>query len=384
MKSRRSGSGQRHRWAWPVLGFLGGKLTGLLINLVQFPTLKPARPPPDRAEPPTAPEQPDRAALLIPVRNEADRLPATLPGFLAAAAAGVETIFLDDNSTDGTRELLEAAARSATRVTVLTGLDRPDGWSGKTWACQQLAEHAIEHSDAGVLVFVDADVTLSPGAVPAALAEQRRQGADVFSVFCRQSTGSWAERLLVPMVEDVLLCFLPFPLLAAPVPAAATANGAILAFRRSAYHTLGGHAAVRTAMVEDIALARRTRKMGLRLGLALGGELAQVRMYENYREIIAGFGRSLVPAFGGHRGWLLLGLLGQLGAYTVPIVLAPRSGLWRSAALLGMLERALVEAKTGRRDWVAALAAGAAPMVAVPVVAQAMRRRQTWRGRVYS
>lgn len=380
MTRRRSRSRRAtQRWAWPVLGFLGLKLTGLLINLARFPTLKPA-PRPSAA----AAEQPERAVLLIPVRNEAERLPATLPGFLATAAAGVDTVFLDDNSTDGTRQLLEAAAQSTPRVTVLTGTARPDGWSGKTWACQQLAEHAVENENADVLIFVDADVTLASGAVPAALAEQRRQRADVFSVFCRQTTGTWAERLLVPMVEDVLLCFLPFPLLAAPVPAAATANGAILAFRRGAYDTLGGHAAVRTAMVEDIALARRTRKMGLRLGLALGGDLARVRMYTGYREIITGFGRSLLPAFGGHRGRLVVGLLGQLGAYTVPLVLAPWSKGWRLAAGLGMLERALVEVKTGRRDWVAALASGAAAVAAIPVVAQAMRRRQTWRGRVYS
>ena len=368
------------RWAWPVLGFLGLKLTGLLINMARFPVLTPSSGPPP-SPPPAASgaDRPSRAALLIPVRNEAERLPATLPGFLATAAAGVETIFLDDSSTDGTRELLETAARTTPRMTVLTGTPRPDGWSGKTWACQQLAEH----TRAEVLVFVDADVTLAPGAVLAVLAEQDRQRADVFSVFCRQITSSWAERLLIPLVEDVLLCFLPFPLLDAPVPAAATANGAVLAFRRSAYDALGGHAAVRAALVEDIALARRTRRIGLRLGLALGGNLARVQMYENYRQIIAGFGRSLLPAVGGHRGWLLVGLLGQLGAYTVPVLLAPRSGLWRCAVLLGVLERALVEAKTGRRDWIAALATGATPVAAVPVVAQAMRRRQTWRGRVY-
>ena len=378
MTGRPARSSRHQGWAWPILAFLGLKLTGLLINVVRFPVLTPA---PERHS--DRAQRPDRAAVLIPVRNEAERLPSTLPGFLATAAAGVDTVFLDDNSTDGTRELLDAAARSSPRVTVLDGTPRPDGWSGKTWACQQLADHAAERLQADVFVFVDADVTLAAAAIPAALTEQRRQRADVFSVFCRQSTGTWSERLLVPTVEDVLLCFLPFPLLEVPVPAAATANGAILAFRRAAYHALGGHAAVRAELVEDIVLARRTRRIGLKLGLALGGELASVRMYENYRDLVLGFGRSLLPAFGGSRAWLTAGLLGQLGTYTVPLVLAPRSGLWRCVALLGMLERALVEAKTGRRDWGAALFVGAAPVAAVPVVAQAMRRRQTWRGRVY-
>ena len=76
-------------------------------------------------------------------------------------------------------------------------------------------------------------------------AAMQQQDADVFSVFCRQIVGSWAERLLLPLICDVVLCFLPFPLLRLPVPAAATAFGGLLAFRRPAYDRLGGFAAVR-------------------------------------------------------------------------------------------------------------------------------------------
>ena len=76
-----------------------------------------------------------------------------------------------------------------------------------------------------MLVFCDADVLLAPGAARALLGEMNRQRADAFSVFSRHITGGWAERLLVPLIVDVVLCFLPFGLLRAPVPAAATAPG---------------------------------------------------------------------------------------------------------------------------------------------------------------
>lgn len=361
-----------------VLAFLGAKLATLSANLVLFPTVVSRRPA----------SVPPRVALLIPVRDEAHRLPRTLPGILATDA---EVVFLDDGSTDGTAALIErtvAEMRSAgtlsdaTTVRVVAGAPRPDGWAGKTWACAQLAQA----TDAEVLVYCDADVELARGAVAAVVSEMRRQGAEVFSVFPRQLTGTWAERLLTPLITDVVLCFLPFPLLRVPTPAArsaATAHGALLAFTRTAYRQLGGFDAVKAEVVEDVAIARLTRRRGLRLGLALGGDAVGVRMYENRHDTVAGLGRGLTPVTGGRRWLVVSGLALHLLAYTAPVLLV-RSPRWRLAAALGVAERLLVEAKTGGRDWTAAVLVSASPVAAVPVVRQALRSEQIWKGRRYA
>ncbi len=361
-----------------VVAFLGMKLIILLANVRWFPVLR-ARPTPFRREP-------DGPALdvtvLLPMRNEADRLPGTLPGLLAGGAAHL--IFLDDESTDDSAEIVRRAAAgrppgASPSVTVLAGAPRPDGWTGKTWACAQLADH----TDAELLLFCDVDVELGPGAITAVVEEMERQQADVFSVFPRERTVSWAERLLVPLIDDVVLCLLPFGLLRAPAPSAATACGALLAFRRTAYDTVGGFAAVRTELVEDVAMARLSRRRGLRLGLALGGDLLAVRMCVGYRGVIDGLGRGLTATAGGSRGLVIAGYAWHLAAYTLPMAGLGRSWWWRGAALLAVAERLLVESKTGGRDWPAAMAVAASPVAALPVVARAMRRRQTWRGRVY-
>lgn len=367
-----------------VVAFLGVKCLVLAVNLGWFPTLRaPAvvASTPAAAEPTGAEPVAPRTALLIPMRNETATLPRTLPGLLAAGFD--EVLFLDDESTDGSAGLVQAALDRrpdlAQRVRVVPGRPHPAGWVGKTWACAQLAEH----STADLMAFCDCDVHLAPGTAAALAAESAGQSAAVLSVFCRQRTGSWSERLLTPLVTDVVLCFLPFGLLRAPVPAAATASGALLVFRRSSYARLGGFEAVRGELVEDLAIARRTRRAGERLGLALGGDVAQVRMYGSYRELIEGFGRSLLPAVGGRRWLLVAGLLWNVLAYTVPVLLLPRSRWWRLAAALGVGERLLVEAKTGGRDWLAAALVGVSPLAAAPVVAQALRRTQNWKGRVY-
>ncbi len=389
-----------------VVAFLAGKLLILLMNLWWFPVLRRgARKPPTAAAPGPAPDDADpvsdhvagavagagagadeRPTLLLPMRNEADRLPGTLPRLLGSGAGRL--IFLDDRSTDGSADMVRRAAAAlppvagSPVVTVIEGSPRPAGWVGKTWACAQLADAG----GADPLVFCDVDVEFEPGALDVVLDEMRRQRADVFSVFPGQRRISWGERLLTPLIDDVLLCFLPFGLLRArarSARSAATACGALLVFRRAAYERLGGFAAVRGELVEDVAMARLSRRRDLQLGLALGGDEVRVRMYDGYRAVIDGLGRGLTATAGGRRSAVLAGYAWHLVAYTLPVLMLRRSPWWRGAAVLAVAERTLVEVKTGGRDWMAAAAAAASPVAAVPVVTRAMRREQHWRGRVY-
>lgn len=351
-----------------VTGFLGVKMATLLINCARFPVLVPG-PSPDLAG----------VSVLVPARDEADRLPATLPGLLAQGSG--ELLVLDDGSTDGTGQVAAdlIAASGHPRARVLTGHALPPGWTGKTWACHQLAEHAC----GSTLVFLDADVSLHPGALAALLAEQRRAGADVFSVFPHQVTRTLGEHLLVPAIDQVVLTLLAHPLLALPVPAAATAHGACLVLDRDAYDRVGGFAAVRGEIVDDVALARRTRALGLRLGLALGGDLVRVRMYASYGQVVAGLSRGLLFMTGGSRPALVLGWVVHLLAYTLPVTRVAADRRWWLPLALGLAERALVEVKTRRYAvWQVVLVPAVAPAFG-PMILRALRGRHTWRGRTY-
>jgi hypothetical protein len=348
-----------------VTGFLALKLLTLTINLVTFPVLR--RPAGRRSR---------SVALLVPMRNEEHRLAETLPGILAQEVD--ELVLLDDCSTDATPELARGLA-SGSLARVESGEPTPSGWAGKTWACHQLADRAA--SD--VLVFCDADVALAPGAVDAVLAELERQDADLLSVFPRQRTGSLGEHLLVPLVDDVLLCFLPFPLLGLDVPSAATANGSVMAFTRSSYERLGGFGAVRGEVVEDVAMARHVRRRGLRLGLVLGGDLVGTRMYTGYAHSVDGLGRGLLPVVGSRLA-LVAGEAWHLAAYTLPALAVWHRPGWALPLALGAAERLAVEAKTGRRRWHQALLPPLSPVAALPVLARALRRSQEWKGRSYA
>lgn len=361
-----------------VLGFLLLKLTTLVLNLVWFPVLGAGRP--AKAAGPAGQEPATQAtvSLLVPMRDEAAGLARFLPALLSQSGV-TELIVLDDQSSDGSAALARSIMAGSPQARLVSGAPLPPGWVGKTWACQQLAAEASGE----LLVYCDADVLLAPGAVEAVLRAMAEQRADVFSVFPRQLTGSLGEALLTPLIDDVLLCLLPFRLLSMDVPAAATANGALLVFRRPALAELGGFCSVRSEMVEDVALARQARRAGLRLGLALGGELAQTRMYTGYRQVVTGLGKGLLPVTGGSRLRLALAAGWHLAAYTLPLVAASRRRRWLLPLVLGLAERLLVALKCHpRAAWQAGLTP-LSPIAFLPVAIQAMRGRQRWKGRSY-
>jgi hypothetical protein len=349
-----------------VATFQALKTAGLLYNVVSFPTLR------RQPTPMSAP----RTSLLVPARDEARRLPRLLPGLLAQGAD--EVIVLDDESSDATPRIL--AQHRHPELRVLRGRPRPDGWIGKNWACHQLAGAAT----GDLLVFCDADVVLHSRALDAIRAEMVRQRADVFSVFPRQITGTIGERLLVPLIDEVLLAFLPHKLLDLPVPSAATANGQLLAFRREAYAAIGGHQAVHDRIVEDVALSRLARRAGLRLGLALGGELVQARMYDDYPSTVEGFGKSLRAAHLDSTALLAASAAFHLAAYTLPWLMVRRGPSWRAAAMLGLAQRVITNAKTGRGAYAEAVLVPFAALAALPVYAVAARRTARWKGREYA
>ena len=342
--------------------FFAYKAATLLHNALVFPRLRPA-------PTPLAP----RVSLLIPARNEAVNLTRNLPGLLGQGA--YEVLVLDDHSVDDTARV---ASRLGARV--LEGEMVPAGWHGKTWACHQLAGAAR----GDILIFTDADVSWNPGALGGVLHELQRSGADLLSVWPRQTNVTPGERLLTPLAEMPLLSALPFAFLRLPSPWASAANGQVMCFRRAAYEDMGGHAAVRAELLEDVKLAHRLRENRGILSLALGRDCISVRMYHSYLNSVEGFGKNFRAVHGGRRDLLSLSMLLHLLIYTLPWLVRVPGWRWLRAA--GLMERPLTNSLSGRRsptDIAEGLVAPALPLLLSPVYVQALRRKVVWKGRKY-
>ena len=133
------------------------------------------------------------------------------------------------------------------------------GWA-KNWACHQWSEAAT----GDILIFTDADVRWQPDALTAVVAELAQHEVDAMSIWPMQVTGTWAERLVVPLMAFLILGYTPLRLFnRVNWPGTAIATGQYLLFVRSAYESIGGHAVARSAIVEDVVLLHRVKRARL-------------------------------------------------------------------------------------------------------------------------
>ncbi len=254
-------------------------------------------------------------SVLIPARNEANHIQHAVGGLLAQTYPNYEILVLDDHSDDNTREIALAAANGHPRLHVFAGAALPADWMGKNWACHQL----VQFAQGEILIFTDADVHWQPEAVSALVAELQRTQADLLTVWPRQITHSWGERLVVPLGVFAVLAYLPIHLAHdGPWPLAAAANGQCMVFRRPAYQQCGGHAGVRSTVLEDVRLAQSIKAVHLRLRLTNGANLLQARMYENWQTVRNGYAKNILAGHANSLLFLALSTVFHLAVFVGP------------------------------------------------------------------
>ncbi|MEE4026003.1 glycosyltransferase family 2 protein [Gordonia sp. PKS22-38] len=338
-----------------------------------------------RPDPTSAPGA-EPLTVLLPVRDEVDNLADCLTAILDAVdrwPGPARVLVLDDESTDGTdRVLADFVARHGCEE-ALDGAPTPPGWLGKPWACEQLSRQAPGD---GVYVFVDADVRVAPHAFVDSVALLREAGLDLVCPYPRQLTTGVVERLVQPLLQWSWMSTLPLRLAEqSSRPSMAAANGQLLVVDAAAYRRAGGHAAVRDEVIEDIALLRALKRSGGRGVVAEGSDVATCRMYDGWREVRAGYRKSLWSAFGSTAGTVaVVALLNLL--YTVPPIAAlcgSRIGLL--GYLAAVTSRAVTAVRTGGRCWPDVLAHPVSIVVFTVLTADSViaRRRGvlTWKGR---
>ena len=244
-------------------------------------------------------------SIIVPARDEERSIEACVRSLLAQTAPDFEVIVVDDRSTDATGEILARIAREDDRLAVISGAALPAGWVGKPWALHQGAALAR----GAWLLFTDADSVHAPASVTSALAFVRERHVDALSTITQQALGTLAERAILPSILGLIFFSQGnFRQLNDPAQTQrALANGQYLFMSRRAYDALGGHAALRNEIVEDVEFARRFKADGrFRLLMAGGTDLAEVRMYHSFREIWNGFTKNI---YYGPRGnlWALGG-----------------------------------------------------------------------------
>ncbi len=332
-----------------------------VVNALVFPRLGASLPQPFKTNGDSSAKKiddgpPPSLSILIPARNEAEVIEATVRHLLAQTYVNFELIVLNDHSTDDTATILQTIQAEDSRLRVIDGQPLPEGWLGKMWACHQLARAA----QGEWLIFTDADVRWQPEALTALVAEMSWSRADLLTIWPTQQTDSWAERLVVPLMALVVIGYLSLPFVHhTPWSMFAAANGQCLVFRRRAYDKIGGHRTVWDEVLEDVVMARRIKAHGLWLRMADGAGLIGCRMYRDWPTVRDGYAKNILAGYGGNIIFLGLAALFHwlvflwpwlwliLGAFDVATLGWPAWPLILIA--LGLTLRALTAAVTRQR-----------------------------------
>ncbi len=231
-------------------------------------------------------------SVLIPARNEEMNIEKCIKGILAQDYQNKEIIVLDDSSTDNTFKF--ASSFSTNKVKVLKGKQLLPDWLGKNWACHQLAQEAKGE----YLLFIDADVELTPEVISSAVYELDKSNAALLSIFPTQIIKSFGEHLIVPLMNWLLLTFLPLRFVySCSSKSFVAANGQFMLWRKDDYFNIGGHEKVKNKVVEDMELARLTKQNKLKVKTMLGGKLVFCRMYESFNQAYNGFTKNFFAGF---------------------------------------------------------------------------------------
>jgi 4,4'-diaponeurosporenoate glycosyltransferase len=233
-----------------------------------------------------------RVSVLIPARNEAKTLPLLLADLRAQSFTPHEIIVANDDSTDETNEIARSFG-----VTLLDLNEKPADWIGKSWACQQAA--AAAHGD--VFLFLDADVRLCPDGLERIVAGYEAFGT--ISVQPYHATQKAYEQFA--MIFNII--HLGANGSALPRPFHLGLFGPVIAISREDYRRIGGHAGVKSAIVEDMALAASLRRNNIPFSVFLGDAGVSFRMYPaGFRALWQGFSKNLSTGAAKTPLWLFL------------------------------------------------------------------------------
>jgi chlorobactene glucosyltransferase len=356
--------------------------------------LAPAAAPGDGAAP--------RVAIIVPARDEVDNIGPCVVALLTQDFPDErrQLIVIDDQSRDGTAEHVATMCRDAPGLALVRSPPLPHGWIGKSHACWLgacAADPATEW-----LCFVDADMRAAPGLLASALHTAATERLDLLSLTPRHELKSFAERLVIPCGLFLLAFLQDLGSVQSRTSRDVTATGQFMLVRAAVYAAVGGHAAVRGAICEDLELARRCKQAGWNVLLKDGSLFLSGRMYTGWRTLWPGFAKNLVDMLGGMRATAVTALgtavLAWAGWGVPALALAAYAHDASPIALV-----ALVAALAGSAAITALHVAGAVhfripfwyglvfpfgytagALIAADSIRRRRQRRVGWKGRVYT
>lgn len=230
--------------------------------------------------------------VVIPAHNEELMAPNCARSVLASDYPALELIFVLDRCTDGTRAALEPIAAADARLRIVENSSCPTDWAGKCNAARVGADNARGE----LILFTDADTHFDPRLLRASVQLLRSRALSMLSLFSSPTHKHWFEMVVQPVTSLMLLKLFPMKRANAATGRRPFANGQFMLFERSAYQALGGHAAVKDDLLEDLAFARSMKRAKMEQGVAVSDGMLVVSMYDSWKAFQTGWKRIYIES----------------------------------------------------------------------------------------
>jgi len=226
---------------------------------------------------------------VIPARDEANSIARCLRSVLGQDYPGtLKVVVVDDGSQDGTGAIAREAAvklDARDRLVVLQGRPLPPGWTGKVWALKQGVDFALAQiRKPKYLLLTDADIVYARQALRRLVSRAENGPTVLTSVMAKLHCASFAERCLIPAFVFFFQMLYPFAWVNRRDHATAAAAGGCMLVRSEALASAGGIDAIRDALIDDCALAKRLKTVGP-IWLGLSTRVQSIRRYDGFGPI---------------------------------------------------------------------------------------------------
>ncbi len=293
---------------WLYLAFLRGNFWRLEEDLLE----------------PKPTEKWPRVVAIVPARNEAATIARAVTSLLGQDYSGeFSIIIVDDQSDDGTAALARKAAEevgAATRITILSASELPQGWTGKLWALNE-GISATSGKAPDFFWFTDADIMHAPDTLRRLASPAETECLDLASLMVLLQAKTFPERLLIPPFLYFFLMLYPPRWIADPQKQNAGAAGGCILLRRAALESIGGLASIRNEVIDDCALARAVKKTGGKIWMGVTRESVSLREYKTFAEIRDLIARTAFTQLRYSSLLLVAMLLGLFVTYWLPWIL---------------------------------------------------------------
>jgi chlorobactene glucosyltransferase len=231
-----------------------------------------------------------KVSVILPARNEEKYIAKCLESLLGQDYPNFEIIAVNDSSNDKTGDIIYEYAKKNSCIVTVNAKPKPDGWTGKNWACYE----GYLRATGDVFLFTDADTVHSPYTMSLALGHVLRDNLDAITAIPRLLCKDVWTKITLPMLSNFLHS--RFSPLRVNNPKTKTGYffGSFYMITRRTYEMVGTHKIVKHELVEDGALGGMVKEQKFRMKMVRGERYIEAIWSRDFQTLWHGLRRLMI------------------------------------------------------------------------------------------